>query len=64
VEVWENDESVVSAAEFARRLRLDSITASVDGIELYFDDDGMFGGHSVRAWLDEAGTITDAQVAG
>jgi hypothetical protein len=65
VEVWENDESVISAAEFARRIRLDGITAaSEEDIELYFDDDGMFGGHSIRVWVDEAGAMTDAQIAG
>jgi hypothetical protein len=65
VEVWENDEDVISGAEFARRLRLDCISASDYGnIELYFDDDGMFGGHSIRAWVDEAGTVKDAQIAG
>jgi hypothetical protein len=65
VEIWENDETVVSAAEFARRIHLDCIIAAGDdGFELYFDDDGMFGGHAIRVWVDEAGTITDAQIAG
>jgi hypothetical protein len=64
VEIWEDGETVVSAAEFARRIRLDGITASSDGIELYFDDDGMFGGHAIRVWVDEAGVMTDAQIAG
>jgi len=65
VEVWENDESVISAAEFARRIRLDCISAASDAdIQLYFDDDGMFGGHTIRAWVDDAGTVTDAQLAG
>jgi len=65
VEVWENDETVISAAEFARRIRLDCIAAAGEGeIELYFDDDGMFGGHTIRVWVDEAGTVTDAQIAG
>ena len=65
VEVWENDETVISAAEFARRIRLDCIAAvGEDDIELYFDDDGMFGGHSIRVRVDEAGTMTDAQIAG
>ena len=65
VEVWENDETVISAAEFARRIRLSCISAAVDDdIELYFDDDGMFGGHSIRVWVDEAGAMTDAQIAG
>ncbi|MFI5909892.1 DUF2262 domain-containing protein [Dactylosporangium sp. NPDC051541] len=65
VEVWEHGETVISAAEFARRLRLDRIAAASEGdIELSFDDDGMFGGHSIRAWVDAAGTVTDAQIAG
>jgi hypothetical protein len=65
VEVWENDETVISAAEFARRIRLDCIAAaSEDDLELYFDDDGMFGGHSIRVWVDQAGTMIDAQIAG
>jgi hypothetical protein len=65
VEVWENDETIISAAEFARRLRLDCITAATDDdIELYFDDDGMFGGHTIRVWVDGAGRMTDAQIAG
>src|SRR5689334_4317299 len=42
VEVWENGETVISAAEFAGRIRLDRITAADDtDIELSFDDDGM-----------------------
>jgi hypothetical protein len=66
VEVWENDETIISAAEFTRRIRLDCITAAGDddNIELYFDDDGMFGGHAIRVWVDEAGMMTDAQIAG
>jgi hypothetical protein len=65
VGVWENGETVVSAAEFARRIRLDGITAASEGdIELYFDDDGMFGGHTIRVWVDETGAMTDAQIAG
>lgn len=65
VAVWENDETVISATEFARRIRLDCITAASEAdIELYFDDDGMFGGHSIRVWVDEAGTMTDAQITG
>jgi hypothetical protein len=65
VEVWENGETIISAAEFARRIRLDCIAAAIDDdITLYFDDDGMFGGHTIRVWIDEAGTMTDAQIAG
>ncbi|WP_433788524.1 DUF2262 domain-containing protein [Actinoplanes sp. CA-252034] len=65
VEVWEDGESIVSGADFARRIRLDCLTAAGDGdIQLYFDDDGMFGGHSIRAWIDETGTVADAQIAG
>ena len=66
VEVWENDESVVGAAEFARRIRLTCIAAAGDddAIDLYFDDAGMFHGHSIRAWVDGAGTLVDAQLAG
>jgi hypothetical protein len=65
VAVWENDESIIGAAEFARRIRLDCITAATGGdIELYFDDDGMFGGHTIRVWVDEAGALVDAQIAG
>ena len=65
VEVWETDETVISAAEFARRIRLDCITAASESdIELYFDDDGMFGGHTIRVWVDGAGTMTDAQITG
>jgi hypothetical protein len=66
VAVWENDESIISTAEFARRLRLEAISAAgdEDDIELYFDDDGMFGGHTVHARIDGAGALTDAQIAG
>ncbi|MEU8663717.1 DUF2262 domain-containing protein [Actinoplanes philippinensis] len=65
VEVWENGESIVSGAEFARRLTLGCVTAASDGdVEVYFDDDEMFGGHTIRAWIDESGTVTDAQIAG
>lgn len=65
VEVWENGETIIGAAEFARRIRLECITAAGDDtIELYYDDDGMFGGHTIRVWVDAAGTVTDAQIAG
>jgi hypothetical protein len=66
VEVWENDESIVGAAEFARRIRLTCIAAEgdADDIELYFDDAGMFHGHSIRVWVDAAGAVVDAQIAG
>jgi hypothetical protein len=65
VAVWEHGETIIGAAEFARRIRLNCITAADDdNLELYFDDDGMFGGHTIRVWIDEAGTIADAQIAG
>ena len=65
VEIWENGEAIISAREFARRIRLDCIAAASDtDLWLYFDDDGMFGGHTIRIWVDEAGTVTDAQIAG
>ena len=66
VQVWEDGESVISATEFARRLRLDCIATATDSddIDCYFDDDGMFGGHSIRAWVDDTGTMIDAQIAG
>jgi len=43
------DETRLNAEEFKNRMNLDSITAHPDGsFEFWYDDDGLFWGHSIR----------------
>ncbi len=59
------DDPPIDAATFASRLVLASVTVDLDGsVSVWFDDDGMFAGHSVDVGLDANLTPTRAHIAG
>ena len=71
VDIWQGEdgggggECRISAGEFARRIRLGGVTAhddDFDGIELWFDDNDMFGQHAIQVQFDEAGNLVDAKL--
>lgn len=49
---------------FLARLRLKSITASDQSATFWYDDGGMFGGHSVETWVDLETNEMFAQISG
>ena len=54
---WSQDESIDESA-FQKRLKLESVTLLPEGgAEVYYDDDGMFGGHALIAHLKADGTV-------
>ena len=65
-EVWlDDDESEVSALEFARRLDLQSIVIEDDGsFTFWFGDDGLFAGHSITVSGTVEGGLKDAKIEG
>jgi hypothetical protein len=59
------DSEKISAAEFKRRLQLESVTLNPDGVaEVFFNDAGMFGGHALVAHLDPDGVVRHVEMFG
>jgi hypothetical protein len=53
-----NEGEHITAREFKRRLKLESITLTPEGeAEAMFEDDGMFAGHALIAHLDPDGIV-------
>jgi hypothetical protein len=64
-ETWSGDDPPLSAAQLAHRLSLEACEIAADGVAtLYFDDGGLFGGHSVVVYIDPGGDFVDAKLAG
>jgi hypothetical protein len=64
-ETWSGDDPPLSAAQLADRLSLEACEIAADGVAtLYFDDGGLFGGHSVVVYIDPGGDFVDAKLAG
>jgi hypothetical protein len=54
---WGYDE-VAYSAMFQKRLKLNSVTFLADGgAEIYYDDDGMIGGHLLVAYVEPDGVV-------
>jgi hypothetical protein len=63
-EEW-NDEEPLSEEEFMSRLTLEDVNIAPDGsAELYYQDDGLFAGHTVLVTVGADGNFEDADVAG
>jgi hypothetical protein len=70
VDIWQGEdggsgECRIPAGEFARRIRPVAVTATdddFDGIDLWCDDNRMFGRHSIQARIDDTGTLVDARI--
>lgn len=53
-----NDGNSIKAPAFLRRLRLESVTLLPDGTaQVFYGDDGMFGGHALIVHLDRSGAV-------
>jgi len=60
-----DDEAEVSPAEFKRRMKLEAVTVAPDGeIEFWFEDGGLFLGHSIQISANLVDGPTDAGIAG
>jgi hypothetical protein len=60
---WHGEQ--ISPADFQARLQLDSVQIFRDGgVEIFYGDDGMFGGHSLIARLDSSGVFEDGEMFG
>lgn len=64
-ETWVSDDPPLTASQLAERLSLEACEIAADGLAtLYFDDGGLFGGHSVVVYVDASGGFVDAKLAG
>ncbi len=60
-----NDGEQTSADNFERRLKIKSVELTPDGgASVFFDDDGMFGGHALIAHLDPDGAVRNVEMFG
>jgi len=60
---WHGEQ--ISPADFQARLQLDSVQLFRDGgAEIFYGDDGMFGGHSLIAHLDSSGDFEHGEMFG
>lgn len=63
-EEW-NEGDPLSAEEFVTRLTLEDVGIAADGsAELFYQDGGLFAGHTVLVSLDTDGNLDDADIAG
>lgn len=61
---WNEDEPL-DEEEFMARLTLDDLSVAPDGsAELFYQDDGLFAGHTVLVSLGADGNFEDADIAG
>jgi hypothetical protein len=64
-ETWSGDDPPLSTAQLEQQLSLEACEIAADGVAtLYFDDGGLFGGHSVVVYIDAGGSFVDAKLAG
>lgn len=65
-ENWlEEDEDEMPAVEFQRRISLTAFTVEARGrISLYYDDGGIFFGHSINVYGNVSGEFLDASISG
>ena len=58
------DEGRLTEPEFRRRLTPTHLDLEADGVEIHFDDGGLFWGHWLIVSCDEAGIPSDLSMAG
>ena len=65
---WRDDDHLdetITEEDFKRRLKISSIEMSADGYyTVWFDDDGMFAGHSIQVCGHDMGAPDYAELAG
>ncbi len=60
---WHGEQT--AEADFLARLELDSVQFRRDGgVQVFYGDDGMFGGHSLIAHLDSSGEFQRGEMFG
>jgi len=60
-----NEGKKIGRTTFLRRLHVESVTMLPDGeAELFFNDDGMFGGHALIVHLDPEGVARRVELFG
>ncbi len=55
-----NDDMPITESEFSRYISLSSLVLHYGQADFYFDDGGLFAGHSIRVEMGSDGTFTDA----
>ena len=61
---WNEDE-VIDSGRFESRLHLESVTLLPNGgAEIFYNDDGMFAGHTLIAHLDPDGLVRHVEMFG
>lgn len=58
-EGW-SDDTAITESEFSQRISLSSLVLHYGRVDFYFDDGGLFAGHSIRVEMESDGTFTDA----
>lgn len=55
-----NDGVPITENEFSSRISLSSLVLHYGRADFYFDDRGLFAGHTIRVEMESDGTFTDA----
>ncbi len=64
-DVWREQTSPLATSALARQMRLTGLTMWEDLTgELFYDDGGLFAGHTIIASLSADGSLEDATIAG
>lgn len=67
---WLDDSDEIDAEEitrelFKKRMEISEITVSLDGsLNLFYNDDDMFWGHTIEIYVEQNGDIISANIAG
>jgi hypothetical protein len=64
-DTWcQDDDEELDEAGFMARIRPTSVDVNEDGVEIYFNDGGLFAEHSIVLSLDADLNLTDLKLAG
>lgn len=64
-ESWNEEDVDLTAAEFASRVRLESIALEMDGSSaIWLEDGDLFAGHSIVIYLDAANVVEEVGIMG
>jgi hypothetical protein len=62
LKLWEEP---LSEKEFVQKITLDSIIAFSDrAFTIYFNDNDLFWGHAITAYVNKERTLTEANISG
>ena len=60
----EEDEKEVTEKEFKERMRFTGLHIFSESANFYFDDDGLFWGHTIEVTVNQKLEFTNADIAG